>query len=489
MKKIGILFSALLLSSGLMAQTVDDALLFSHQKYTSTARSAAMGGAFGALGGDFSSLSINPAGLGVYRSTEFTFSPSLELTRSKNRGISEDKYSLSIGNIGYVANIRPRFDKGNGWKDFTIGVGYNRLNNFKSTGIMKVENSPNSQIDYFQFLADGNTPDQLDGFFEGLAFNTFLIDTVPGSPTQYNRVLFEGDRVNQTKILDEKGHLGEFTLSFGANYNHKLYLGATIGIQDINYESTSEYTEQLVLPEGQSPLDDYTFTQRLKISGVGINLKIGGIYKATEELRLGLAIHTPTFWDVSEDYKTEIKAHYAIPPVVGDDRNNFIANTRGDTDYKYESPMKAIASVAYLFGKKALLSLDYEWIDYSSGKYSSGPWGENYYGTTDNPGVNDQINTVYQSTGNLRLGGEYRLNSLVNLRAGYAHFGSPYKTSDAAKYDQYSLGWGFRQNGFFFDMAYIYNTMEENYDFYPNSQISKLDRNNHQVRMTFGFKF
>ncbi len=41
-----------------------------------------MGGAFGALGGDLSTLSQNPAGIGVYRSNELGFTLDLDVQKS-----------------------------------------------------------------------------------------------------------------------------------------------------------------------------------------------------------------------------------------------------------------------------------------------------------------------------------------------------------------------------------------------------------------------
>src|SRR5674536_391977 len=78
MKRIGLLISAVLfMFQGVIAQNVDDALRYSQSFYGGTARFMSMGGAFTALGGDISSLSQNPAGLGVFRSSEITLTPQL----------------------------------------------------------------------------------------------------------------------------------------------------------------------------------------------------------------------------------------------------------------------------------------------------------------------------------------------------------------------------------------------------------------------------
>jgi hypothetical protein len=59
-----------------IGQTSSDALRYSYlHPVTGTARTIGIGSSIGALGGDFSSVSINPAGIAMYRSSEFTITP------------------------------------------------------------------------------------------------------------------------------------------------------------------------------------------------------------------------------------------------------------------------------------------------------------------------------------------------------------------------------------------------------------------------------
>src|SRR3982750_530073 len=60
------------------AQHLDDnALLFSRTVPGGSARIQGLGGAQTALGGDYSSALSNPAGLGMFNHSEFTFSPGI----------------------------------------------------------------------------------------------------------------------------------------------------------------------------------------------------------------------------------------------------------------------------------------------------------------------------------------------------------------------------------------------------------------------------
>ena len=85
MKKIlCLLFTALNISVA-QAQTASDALRFSYiPQYGGTARTVGVGGAMGALGGDFATISMNPAGLATYRMSEFTFTPGFHSAKAKS---------------------------------------------------------------------------------------------------------------------------------------------------------------------------------------------------------------------------------------------------------------------------------------------------------------------------------------------------------------------------------------------------------------------
>ena len=65
--------AALLFATQVSSQSYLDAQLFSETDLVGSARTASMAGAFGALGADISTLSSNPAGLGLYQSVDFSF--------------------------------------------------------------------------------------------------------------------------------------------------------------------------------------------------------------------------------------------------------------------------------------------------------------------------------------------------------------------------------------------------------------------------------
>lgn len=484
MKRYYLMLAMFLVSGITYSQTVDDALRYSKQNYNGTARSLSMGGAFGALGGDFSSLSINPAGIAVYRSSEFTFTPSIEYHESKNSGISEDQYSFTIGNVGYVHSSVPRVENKEGWQNLNFGIGYNRVANFNRKGFLFNLDSETSRLDDWAGLAGGTVPDDLYVFEEKLAYDVFLINA--DENLSYQSVLSVGDKMDQRKYIDEQGYIGEYLLSFGANYGHILYLGATMGIQDLYYKSTTSYTE-MSISGNETSLENFTFREYLRNSGVGVNFKFGIIVKPINSLRLGVAIHTPTYYNIDEHYDTYMESQFDPdnPNGFPEDDNSFHAFGSESvirSSYDFQTPFRAIFSGAFLIGKAAAISVDYEMVDYADAEFDDAPSG-------DFIELNQNISRAYRSTSNLRGGVEFRVTPNLSLRGGYARYGDPYKGVVDEGYETYSGGFGLRQNNFFFDVGYQFTEFDEDFIFYPNSRTVTLNNTNHQLRMTFGFKF
>ena len=70
------------------AQTAYSALMLSENDYVGTARTAAMGNAFTALGGDLGAVSNNPAASATARYSQILITPSLSIFSSTAAGVS-----------------------------------------------------------------------------------------------------------------------------------------------------------------------------------------------------------------------------------------------------------------------------------------------------------------------------------------------------------------------------------------------------------------
>lgn len=505
-KYTSIISALILLSTSALAQTASDALRYSQTFNGGTARFVSMGGAFGALGADFTSLSINPAGLGVYKSSEFTITPSFkrrsigstfngtESTDSKNR--------FYLDNMGVVLSFTPLQSEEKGILNVNIGFGYTRTNDFHSNAFAKGNNNTTSIMrDYAiranKYYCDNLTDaDDYNPYSESgapwdviMAWNTFQIDTIANTNgEEYHAALNPGEGVTQKNITNTKGGSGEYDFSFAMNISNKLYIGATMGITDFSYTFNATYMEDAfesntILNNGNRfYYSDYC--QFYEVTGTGYNFKIGGIYTPTPSVRIGLGIHTPTFYSFDEKYSYIMKSNFDINGI----ETNFTSKSPlGQYEYHLETPFKFIGSFAYVFKNAGLISLDVEHIDYSTMKFRDG--GDGYNFTKENVDIED----AYKSVINLRIGGEFKINDFA-VRAGYAFYPSPYRKefpNKDAHTSQISVGGGYRSGNFSLDMAYLHTMRTEKYKFYDMDNLSPVETklNDGKFLVTLGFRF
>ncbi len=493
MKTLYILPALLLTALWGFSQTTADVVRFSQSTNFGTARSTAMSGAFGALGGDLSTFSTNPAGIGVFRKSEVSITPSLSFSNTKSGNRSASDNSFQIGDLGAViAFYSPDFD----WRGFNFGINYSGMNNFNLKTDQYIANSPTSfsqaiaQQANYDYAADF-TP----GIMETLASqsNVILMDEATGF---YEPVIIGA---NQWKNIKEDGYQGEYAFTFGTNYKDKLYLGLTIGLQSIYYKSKSVYAET---PDQDNPydLDYFDYLQQLKTTGVGTNVKFGVIYRPIPELRLGAAIHSPTYYSMTDRYYSDMYALYLSPDAEG--YYDYLSDPYAyKYDYDMRTPWRALLSVATVLNQKAILSVDYEYIDYASAKLSNGDGHYDFYDSADGPGTNDDIKRYLRSTHNIRIGAEYRYNSLFSLRGGYSCYASPYKhDKNLLKLQTVSAGFGLNFGAFYCDAAYLYKFTKDTTLFYSYldpedasfdviSEPIRNKFNNHEARITLGIRF
>ena len=497
MKKLVYTISILLIACSAFAQDLTDALRYSNYHITGTARSAAMGNAFGALGGDFSSLSINPAGVGVYRSGEFILTPSfsqnsIDGTYLGNK-INNSAYNLSLDNLGYVASFKTGENSESGLVSFNIGLGFNKLGNFTMNSLAEGYNSNNSILNYFTNSAnDPKGPLNGHEYYEDLAVKTNLVFQDNHTGPYKNDLTQNGYGESQRKTMDRKGYINEYLLAAAANFNHKFYLGATLGIHDVYFKENSnlyEWDQANNIPI----FNNLNFNNYLKTTGSGINFKIGAIFKPIEQLRLGVAFHSPTFYKFHDLYDTGMTSSLTYDNTsTGTENLSAKPAQEGTYDYEIVTPMKAIFSGALVVGKAGLISVDYEVVDYSTAKIKNGTNGYNYFDENTN------ISEAYKTVGNLHVGGEFRLNNSFSLRAGYENFPSVYKDTyqgapspnSGLSYSTVSGGFGFRQGNVFFDAAYkrIMNS-EYNKLYSGATEMAKYESTKDNVILTLGFKF
>ena len=537
MKKTFLTLIAIAAVSASFGQAMPDAYKYSAPQLRGTARFVSMGGAFGALGGDITTLTQNPAGIGVYRSSEVVATIGLDITGTSASTPSAGKASTSdtrfnFNNFGYIGTVN--FGRNTGLVNLNFGVAYNRLKSFNRTTQVKYTNIPTSLSNYAAEMANqerqlnianGITPlsaadldfrDDYDPYNADpyipwllpLAYQSFLISQ--GTNEQffggYNADM---QNANATMYMNERGRIDEYNFNIGGNVSNTFYWGFGFGVTDISYELRSNYKEMYQYA-ATSPIGTATghfdLGNTLSTRGSGINFKLGIIARPNDLLRLGVAIHTPTFYSLRDAYDANINFNNIIDNTPGESPDGFKGNIytpNGTMHYNLSTPWKFMGSAAFFFGKKGLISFDYELNLYNSMRLYD-DWGT-LTGT-------DDIKNAMRANSTFRIGGEYRVTSQFSLRAGYALYTSPVRSSilegdvsvpTAGTVPQYALpfstnyynvGFGYRFSSLYIDMAYSY--CHENANFFAFSptaigspEIAKLTNSNHSILLTLGLKY
>jgi len=480
-------FAGMVVSTQVVAQSEIDVLRYSQQHYTGTARASAMGGAFGALGADFSVLSTNPAGIGMYKKSEFVLTPNIDssftsATYQKEMS-SDSRYNIGFNNYGMVLAFNTsKKSQENGWMNIQFAFGMNKTATFNNRINIEGNNIESSIMDVYYENAKGKTPSELNEFDTKLAWDAFLLDDPDtlGYVSYYTP--FDG-HVKQSKSITQRGAINEMVFTLGGNYKDFIYLGATIGVPYLRYVERSTYEEVELDNWYGNDFESLKIQDIIRTTGTGINLKLGMIVRPTDWLRLGGALHTPSYFYLDDSFKRTLSAAYTNE-FASYSNNEKINSPQNLYNFSVVTPMRAIGSVAFVLGDKGLISADYELVNYPEAGLYSGDEGFN--------DENDAIASKYVSQKNLRIGGELNLNPIM-LRAGYNLYGSPFKNEDElGVYTSYSLGFGYRKDNYFYDFAYVISDYSENYNLYSFNEKeynAKLNIQRSKLVFTVGARF
>lgn len=497
MKKILVIFiMVLFVKSVLYSQSVyvDNALKFSSYDYGGTARFVGMGGAFGALGGDFSAIAINPAGLGVFRSSELVFSPGMSYNSNSssyiNNTAEENGYAVNVNNFGFVVS-NDLENSDTRWVNFNFGVGFNRIKDFNSDVQFQGINN-NSLMEIFVNEANATTtnPFDLDGMYEFLIWDAYIMDYDTIANEFYSQItdkVFtdpQNFEINQRKIIQTEGGVNEFSFSFGGNYAHKLYIGASIGITRLRYTEYASHFEYETNNLEILDIHAFDFKEYSKINGTGFTFKVGAIYKPVDFLRLGGSIHLPTFYDLDQEYYNSATGYFDVGS------NEYSESPVQNYQFQLNSPLRAIGSIGFQIGKMGLVDIDYEYVDYSTMSM------KDEYDSQEVINDNSDISRVFQETHNIRAGLELRTGSIY-YRAGGRYSTSPYSNGQGvlnSDFEKITLagGLGYREKNFFVDFAFsqtFYNYKMIAYDYEFNNAIASIDSKLNNFILTFGIKF
>lgn len=498
MKKLLTISTLTLLTLNLIGQTETDVFRYSSTNFGGTARYNGMAGAFGAVGADFSVLGTNPAGMGRYRESDFSFTPTLNLSSSSTlhngNQTFDSKENFNINNIGIVGVSKANPESPTLWRAVQFGFGYNKLKNFHNRyAIRGVDTTSFSQVLAFQGY--GITEEALNTqasspFMASPAYLAWLIDPIDGSGGKeiYSTQMYV-DSIYQEHSVVQSGSLGEWSFAVSGNYNDKLYIGGSVNFQRFKFTEEKTHTETSLIDSTE--ISDFTYREYLNTQGRGINLKFGAIYLPTKWLRIGFAYHTPTaYYNVRDNWNSSVETNFKDTAGFRA-MNNYAASPDGSFLYKMQTPSRMIGSLAFVIKKKGMISIDYEMTNYGKGFLSAHrESGDSYAFEAENTRVAENFINV----NNIRVGGEYRITNLWMIRGGVAYYQNGFNeqyVSQTLPNITYAGGFGYRAQSFYFDMAFTLSKSTEDYYMYDpvltsNTEITKSTTN---IMATLGFKF
>lgn len=411
--------------------TADDVVRLSQDNLTGTARFRAMSGAFGALGGDLSAININPAGSAIFNYNSATGSLSSYNVNNKARYFGstaeQNDNSFDLNQLGVVFVFNNTSENAT-WNKFALAINYENTNNFDNS-IFASGINRNSNIDrYFLRYAngigsEGGIPLSTleNAYFEDLnyidrqaflGYNAYIFnpaENVPGNTLYSSNVPATGDYYQENAMVST-GYNGKVSFNIAGQLKDFLYLGLNLNVHFVDYLKSSSYFERY---NGAAPdrLQWTEFNNERYTYGGGFSFNLGAIAKITEQFRAGLAYQSPAWYRLQDEVRQNITSN------VGGDI--FITNPgliMVMDDYSIKTPGKYTGSLAYIFGRNGLISLDYSLKDYGSGKFTT-----NRYSA-----INEELNSTLDMVSEVRIGAEYRIQN-VSLRGGYRFEQSPYK--------------------------------------------------------------
>jgi long-subunit fatty acid transport protein len=282
------------------------------------------------------------------------------------------------------------------------------------------------------------------------------------------------------RVINNDGFGGEHSFAVGANFGNNLYIGATLGYSRFNYAGHYEHLET---DQDNSIYDfsSFSYVDHYEADGSGLSLKAGFIYIPFDFLRFGLAVHSPVIYSVSEYYYEDLSS-------VFDNGDRYEFNSDAFRfSYRLTTPYRILGGVALQIQKSALISLDYEFVDYSISRQGMASDGYDYYDE------NQSIKDIFTASHNIRAGAEYRLGS-VYFRGGYGYYGTVFSKDEVNRdnfHTSLSGGIGFRQSNFFIDLAFTRLSDSMIYYMYNYQYVDPvtIETTRSNFSATVGFKF
>lgn len=506
-----------------------------------TARVMGMGGAFTSLGADLSSMSLNPAGLGMYRRNEISLTPLVPMAKASTAGTASwkgnSKSQFAFANVGVALNV---FESSrSSLTSLTLGIGMNRIADFNSRYSYKTDTPYAGGSVWAPTIADifgqqlgqaGIFPKNKNEGLEyainpyywpaALGYNCYMISVDPEAenPTYVPDCIGSNASILHYMDVVNSGSINEFTISAGANLNNIVYIGATIGIQSVHKATGVYYGEDYRYDHGpaansagdllETQLDYADLYQKSVLDGSGVNFKLGVTVRPIESLRIGVAFHTPTYYSLERSYygdiTTQMYNNATEKTEINQDGTPY-QDDMGSNSWCFTSPARLLFGISYTFGNFGLITVDYERDWYNGIRVKNTPDGFEPYPEE----YKAEFKQAFQGTNTIRAGVEFKPLPTIALRVGAGYTDSMFKNREHY-YDSpltyetryITAGVGFNLSRYVtLDLAYqnvtdkqtkyrlFYSIENATGDFFTTTGLFDTKSKRHNVAMSLIFRF
>jgi len=480
-------------------QDLTDALRYSTGTTEGTARFKSMSGAFGALGGDMSAVSMNPAGSAIFNLSHGSLTlSSLKVSNdvaygSNTQALKDNSFDMNQIGAAFVFNNR---NTESTWNKFVVSLFYEQLQNYDNQ-FSAAGTTQNSIGSYFTDYANGLRLDEITALpgenisqaYSGigsefgssyqqayLGYESFILepaDDTDNENTAYASNIAAGD-FYQKYSYASTGYNGKFSANLGFQYDKNIYFGINLNSHFLNYERSTLFYEDNT--NTGSTINEVHFENTLLTTGEGFSLQLGSIVKVNDFIRLGLTYDSPTWMRLREETTQYL---YTFEDATSLEAEVDPAVINVFPEYHLRTPSQITGSAAFIIGDTGLISIDYSRKDYSTTEFRSNSGG-------DFSQQNSVISNTLKAANTVRIGGELR-HKKFSYRGGYKMEQSPYK--DTAAYGDlkgFSLGLGYDFGGSRLDLAYENSKRKMDHRFFNagNLDTARINTTNSNVSLT-----
>ena len=530
MKKLFMMAALIVGTMPMAAQETYENVKIAQEDLNGTARYVGMGGAMEALGADISTISTNPAGIGLFRKSNINVSFGLVSQANVSNAVGGNKTNASFDQVGFVYACRT-----NKTSYLNFAFNFHKSRNFDMilSAAAPLDRASQSKLTYakdrnglcypMKTVTQEGVTVEVPDYTRPYASCNQLDDIYSQELNFFQNAYFNSSDYKFDRA--HKGYIGEYDFNISGNINNRVYLGMTVGIHDVHYKGYSEYRETLTEmvykgtpePLGAEPI---TVTDSREITGTGFDIKAGVIFRPVEAspFRIGLSVATPIFYELRTKNSTTIS-----------DTETTFRTDGSNYKFKLYTPWKFGLSLGHTIGTQIALGASYEYADYTSmdtrnitGRYYdawSGTYSDN---SSSDKEMNDHTDRTLKSVHTVKVGAEFKPDKDIALRIGYNYISPVFKkdgfkdgtlnsngtyyasATDFTNWEdthRLTVGGGYTIDHFNISLAYQYSTTKGTFHpfmSYTDNSDPQYDNiadgvsvknNRHQLLLTLGYTF